>query len=43
MLSGTVRLYDGNDWTDAGPGDFLFVPAGGIHAFRNEPGSRPRC
>ena len=38
VLSGTVGLYDGSDWTDAGPGDYFFVPPGGIHAFRNEPG-----
>ena len=38
VLSGTVRLYDGNDWRDGNPGDFLFVPEGGIHAFRNESG-----
>jgi mannose-6-phosphate isomerase-like protein (cupin superfamily) len=38
VLSGSVRLYDGEDWTDAAPGDFLFVPEGGIHAFRNESG-----
>lgn len=36
VLSGTVRVYDGETWTDAGPGDFLFVPEGGHHAFRNE-------
>ena len=40
VLSGTVRLYDGRAWTDAGPGDFLHVPAGGVHAFRNESGER---
>lgn len=38
VLSGTVRLYDGREWIDAGPGDFLFVPEGGIHGFRNESG-----
>jgi mannose-6-phosphate isomerase-like protein (cupin superfamily) len=38
VLAGTVRLYDGKDWIDARPGDFLFVPEGGIHAFRNESG-----
>jgi mannose-6-phosphate isomerase-like protein (cupin superfamily) len=38
ILSGTVRLYDGAKWIDATPGDFLFVPEGGIHAFRNESG-----
>jgi mannose-6-phosphate isomerase-like protein (cupin superfamily) len=39
VLTGTVRLYDGAAWTDAGPGDFHFVPPGGIHAFRNESGA----
>lgn len=38
VLSGTIRLYDGNRWIDGVPGDFLFVPEGGIHAFRNESG-----
>jgi mannose-6-phosphate isomerase-like protein (cupin superfamily) len=36
VLSGTIKLFDGNDWIDAEPGDFLFVPEGGIHGFRNE-------
>jgi mannose-6-phosphate isomerase-like protein (cupin superfamily) len=39
VLAGTVRLYDGRSWVDADPGDFLFVPEGGIHAFRNESGA----
>lgn len=38
ILSGTVRVYDGRAWADAKPGDFLFVPVGGIHAFKNESG-----
>jgi mannose-6-phosphate isomerase-like protein (cupin superfamily) len=38
VLSGTVRLYDGDHWIDGSPGDFLHVPPGGIHAFRNESG-----
>lgn len=38
VLSGAVRLYDGERWVDATTGDFLFVPEGGIHAFRNESG-----
>jgi mannose-6-phosphate isomerase-like protein (cupin superfamily) len=38
VLAGTVRLYDGARWIDGRPGDFLFVPEGGIHAFRNESG-----
>jgi uncharacterized RmlC-like cupin family protein len=36
VLFGTVRLYDGERWIEATTGDFLFVPEGGIHAFRNE-------
>lgn len=39
VLEGTVRLYDGAAWTEARPGDFHFVPPGGIHAFRNESGA----
>jgi mannose-6-phosphate isomerase-like protein (cupin superfamily) len=38
VLSGTIRLYDGKRWIDGTPGDFLFVPEGGLHAFRNESG-----
>ena len=39
VLSGTVSLYDGAAWRDAGPGDFMYVPPGGIHGFRNESGA----
>jgi quercetin dioxygenase-like cupin family protein len=39
VLSGAIRLYDGREWIDGQPGDFLFVPEGGIHAFRNESGA----
>src|SRR3954468_11010046 len=39
VLSGTVRLYDGREWVDATPGEYHFVPPGGIHAFRNESGA----
>jgi mannose-6-phosphate isomerase-like protein (cupin superfamily) len=39
ILSGTVRIYDGTRWIDTAPGDFVHVPAGGIHAFRNESGA----
>ena len=38
VLSGSVRIYDGNQWIDTGPGDFVHVPEGGIHGFRNESG-----
>jgi mannose-6-phosphate isomerase-like protein (cupin superfamily) len=36
VLSGTVRIYDGKGWSDRRPGDFIFIPEGGIHGFRNE-------
>ncbi|MGY4710769.1 cupin domain-containing protein [Mycolicibacterium sp. CBM1] len=36
VLSGRMRLYDGTDWVDGGTGDYLYVPPGGIHGFRNE-------
>lgn len=29
VLSGSVRLFDGQNWIDATPGDFLYVPVGG--------------
>jgi mannose-6-phosphate isomerase-like protein (cupin superfamily) len=38
VLSGTVQLYDGKRWIDGSPGDFLYVPEGGLHGFRNESG-----
>lgn len=36
ILSGTVRLFNGERWIDATAGDFLYVPEGGLHAFCNE-------
>jgi mannose-6-phosphate isomerase-like protein (cupin superfamily) len=39
VLSGVVRLFDGTRWFDAHPGDFDFVPEGGLHGFRNESGA----
>ena len=38
VLSGTVRLYDGQQWVEATAGDFLYVPPGGIHGFSNDSG-----
>jgi mannose-6-phosphate isomerase-like protein (cupin superfamily) len=35
VMAGTVQLYDGRSWADAQRGEFLYVPPGGIHAFRN--------
>ncbi len=36
VLSGTMKLYDGTRWADGHRGDFLYVPPGGVHGFRNE-------
>jgi mannose-6-phosphate isomerase-like protein (cupin superfamily) len=38
VLKGAVRLFNGEKWVEATPGDYLFVPPGGLHAFRNESG-----
>ena len=39
VLTGGVRIYDGTQWIDTTPGDFVHVPMGGIHGFRNESGA----
>jgi mannose-6-phosphate isomerase-like protein (cupin superfamily) len=39
VLSGKIRLYDGRTWVEGHPGDFLYVPEGGLHGFRNESGA----
>ncbi|MFD9001499.1 cupin domain-containing protein [Streptomyces sp. NPDC059582] len=36
VLSGEVRLYNGDRWVTGRQGDFLYVPAGGLHAFQND-------
>lgn len=38
VLSGTVQFSDGKKWFDGNAGDFVYVPVGGLHAFRNESG-----
>ena len=38
VLAGAVKLFNGEQWTTAHPGDFLYVPEGGLHAFRNDSG-----
>ncbi|MGP3769933.1 cupin domain-containing protein [Streptomyces sp. SDT5-1] len=35
VLSGELELYDGEKWVTGREGDFLYVPAGGLHAFKN--------
>ncbi|GAA2273402.1 cupin domain-containing protein [Nonomuraea roseoviolacea subsp. roseoviolacea] len=38
ILSGRMSLFDGERWVEATAGDFLYVPVGGLHAFRNDSG-----
>ena len=38
VLSGSIQLYDGKRWVEGTAGDFLYVPEGGLHGFRNESG-----
>lgn len=35
VLSGELELYDGEKWVTGRAGDFLYVPVGGLHAFKN--------
>jgi mannose-6-phosphate isomerase-like protein (cupin superfamily) len=39
ILSGSIRIFDGRTWLETKPGDFVHVPAGGLHGFRNESGA----
>lgn len=42
VLSGLVEFYNGDRWIPGRPGDFLYVPMGGVHGFRapsDEPSS----
>ena len=39
VLEGTIQLFDGRTWQTGGVGDFLHIPPGGVHAFRNESGA----
>ena len=36
VLDGTPSFYDGRDWKHGAAGDFLYIPEGGIHGFRND-------
>jgi mannose-6-phosphate isomerase-like protein (cupin superfamily) len=36
VMSGTVRIYNGEKWAPTRAGEFVYVPEGGIHGFRND-------
>ncbi len=35
VLSGELELYNGEKWVTGRAGDFLYVPVGGLHGFKN--------
>lgn len=35
VLSGKLELFNGEKWVTGRAGDFLYVPVGGLHAFKN--------
>ncbi|MCP2335132.1 cupin domain-containing protein [Actinomadura rupiterrae] len=35
VTDGTLGVFDGERWREASKGDFLYVPAGGLHSFTN--------
>ena len=39
VLTGEVTIFDGRTWGVRRPGDWVHVPPGGIHGFRNESGA----
>jgi len=38
ILSGEVHIHDGRDWKPFTSGDFVHVPPGGVHGFKNNSG-----
>ena len=36
MLSGSIELWTGTTWQTAAADDYLYVPEGGVHGFRND-------
>ena len=36
VLEGNTSVFNGAEWKRGGPGDFLYIPEGGIHGFRND-------
>lgn len=38
VLSGSIRIFNGKEWMDTRPGDYVYAPPGAIHGFRNESG-----
>lgn len=39
ILTGSVAIYDGTRWVETEPGDWVHVPEGGVHGFKNNSGA----
>jgi quercetin dioxygenase-like cupin family protein len=39
ILSGSMSIYNGKEWVTTEPGDYVHVPIGGIHGFKNRSGA----
>ena len=39
ILSGSMTIYNGKEWVTTEPGDYVHVPIGGIHGFKNRSGA----
>ncbi|HWS35602.1 MAG TPA: cupin domain-containing protein [Actinoplanes sp.] len=39
ILSGIMSIYDGTQWIEAEPHDWVHVPIGGVHGFKNRSGA----
>lgn len=35
VLAGNPAFFNGEDWIESAPGDYVYVPEGGLHGFRN--------
>jgi mannose-6-phosphate isomerase-like protein (cupin superfamily) len=40
VLSGSVLIFDGNEWIETRPGSYVYAPPGALHGFRNESGEQ---
>ncbi|GAA1607363.1 cupin domain-containing protein [Actinoplanes couchii] len=38
ILSGVMSIHNGTEWIDAEPHDWVHVPIGGVHGFKNRSG-----
>ena len=38
VLDGSIAIFNGERWLDTEPGDWIHVPEGGIHGFKNRSG-----